>query len=71
MAVKAELERSCIIGPVLKTFIYSLVKSKNLSFRSTMEDLDAVMQNMLGCLPHVSLRAECCGYRFHIAAFTS
>lgn len=38
-----------------------LLSSKEQKFVfqiKTMEDLDAVMQNMLGCLPHVSLREQ-------------
>ena len=55
MAVKAELERSCIIGAVLKTFICSLVKSKNLCFTSVQEIWIPDKRSMLGCPPSVSL----------------
>lgn len=58
MVVKAELEANCIIRPILKTFIYSLVRSKNLCFSSIPEDLKPDMQKVLGYLPHVSLREQ-------------
>lgn len=46
MALKAELERRCIIGPALKTVIYSPVKSRGLCFRSIPEDMEPGVQDV-------------------------
>lgn len=71
MALKAELERRYIIGPVLKTVIYCLVKSKGFYYRSIPEDLEPGMQNVRVSYTSEVEKAECCRYRFHIAPYKS